>query len=147
MKNRKTVYPTYRHIVYNYIPEMDTIFFKQRTSICYIVSRDDRTTSPAYLSLDVRKFLEKIGFTITTIKRTYMSGINEICGINVKIDKIIENKKIEQISIRIYGLDNRDLNSKTQTIKEYIKSKCGTEPDVNTFTKMEKCGEMLNGGR
>lgn len=139
-QTNQAIFSASRHIVYNYNVELEKLIFKEKSRICYIISKNGKNTSPQNLSIDVRKFLEKAGFKVEHFKKTYMIGTKDICGIKIYVDKIGETEKnSKQISIRIQGIDDNDLNQKTKTIVDFIKKQCNIEPDINTFTKVGLC--------
>jgi hypothetical protein len=82
--------------------------------------------------------LENCGFIITPIRKIRLVGIKDICGIKISVDKV-GGEYSGQISIRIQGIDDQDLESKTRTIVNFIKEQCNVEPDINTFEKDGMC--------
>lgn len=136
--NSQSVFSVSRHVTYDKTQELIELLFREKSQTCYIVSKDDDKTSPQVLSLEARKFLENSGFTIIPVRKTHLVGVKNICGINICIDKI-GGEFSGQLSIRIQGTDDSDLDSKTRTIKNFIKEQCNVEPDVNTFARDGMC--------
>lgn len=136
--SNQSVYSSSRHIEYNKTQELMKLLFREKSQTCYIVSKDDDKTSPQVLSLETRKYLENCGFIIIPIKKDRLVGIKDICGIKISVDKV-GGEYSGQLSIRIQGTDDKDLDSKTRTIVNFIKEQCNVEPDVNTFSKDGMC--------
>ena len=140
--HEQSFYSVSRHIEYDKIPELMELLFREKSQTCYIVSKNDKKISPQPLSLELKKFLENSGFTVTPVRKSHLVGIKDICGIKIYIDKMSKKfgeENIEQLSIRIQGTDDLDLDSKTRTIVNFIKEQCNVEPDINTFAKDGMC--------
>lgn len=133
----RSVYSASRHIEYDKTPELMKLLFREKSLTCYIVSKDDDKTSPQSLSLEAIKFFENCGFAVTPVIKNHLVGAKDICGIKISVDKI--GGEYGQLSIRIQGIDDSDLTSKTKTIIKFIKDQCNIEPDINTFAKLGLC--------
>lgn len=130
----------FEYLIYPFNDDIRDLFFEERQITNYVVSRDDKKTAPANLSLDLRNLLGKSGFTVTPIKKNYLCGIKELCENNIDVNKMVdENKNVKAVLIRVHGFDEEDLDRKTKTIQTFIKSKFGIESEKILFSKTDRC--------
>lgn len=132
------IYSASRHIEYDKTSKLMKLLFREKLRTCYIVSKAGKKTSPQTISIETRKFLEDCGFEVTSVTKNYLVGVKDICGIKISVDKL-GGEYSGQLSIRIQGVDDSDLDSKTKTIANFIKKQCNVEPDVNTFARLGLC--------
>ncbi len=144
--NSSIIKVQYGYIVYPFNDQVKNIFLKERIATRYVVSKDggEIATSPQNISEDFRIFLKNRGYELIQVKKSYMCGIDEICGNRIDVNKLIddENGDIKALLVRVRGIDDNDLDQKIQSIKAFIKSKFDVDSDKSNkfmFSKTDRC--------
>lgn len=133
----------YGHLAFPFNSDTKNLFLIDKDKILYKISKNGVESSNfKYLSDSLVIYLKKKGFSTIPVEKKYIENKKNIynCDIDceVHISKIIKNKEIKQVLVRISGEDSDELSQNIKKIKEYLQI-YNIKSDDHTFSKTNRC--------
>lgn len=125
------------HIIYPYSAEVGGIFLQKVQKVQHQAEREGRTMgNPQHYDVPFMELLKSMGFTFKTIKRTYLTGRNQVNGVRIEVSKIKKGTRIKELLIRIPASTFPEATERMGLVRDFVEKTAGIRGEENLWNRV-----------